>query len=112
MAFAWKCGRSPGNARSSGSYALRPNSPDVKPGGTFNKSERNMAQYVDGFVLPVPKKNLAAYRRMARKATKIWREYAALGYKECARGRLNANTWLPFARRITSTTRYSVVCVF
>ena len=42
-----------------------------------------MTQYVDGFVLPVPKKNLAAYRRMARKAGKIWMEYGALQYTEC-----------------------------
>ena len=38
--------------------------------------------YVDGFVLPVPKKNLQAYRRMARKAGKIWREHGALLYIE------------------------------
>ena len=42
-----------------------------------------MARYVDGFVLPVPKKNVAAYRRIARKAGKIWREHGALDYKEC-----------------------------
>jgi uncharacterized protein YbaA (DUF1428 family) len=40
--------------------------------------------YVDGFVLPVPKANLEAYRRMARKAGKIWKEYGALAYIECA----------------------------
>ena len=39
--------------------------------------------YVDGFVLPVPTKNLAAYRRMARKAGRVWREYGALNYVEC-----------------------------
>lgn len=39
--------------------------------------------YVDGFVVPVPKKNLAAYRRIARKAGKIWMEHGALEYKEC-----------------------------
>ena len=39
--------------------------------------------YVDGFVCPVPKKNLPAYRRMATKAGKVWREYGALDYKEC-----------------------------
>ena len=39
--------------------------------------------YVDGFVLPVPKKNLAAYRKLARKAGKIWKEYGALEYVEC-----------------------------
>ncbi|CAN5341816.1 DUF1428 domain-containing protein [soil metagenome] len=42
-----------------------------------------MARYVDGFVLPVPKKNLDAYRRMARKAGKVWREHGALEYVEC-----------------------------
>jgi uncharacterized protein YbaA (DUF1428 family) len=39
--------------------------------------------YVDGFVVPVPKKKLAAYRAMARKAGKIWREHGALEFKEC-----------------------------
>lgn len=39
--------------------------------------------YVDGFVLPVPKNNLAAYRKLARKAGKIWKEYGALEYVEC-----------------------------
>ena len=42
-----------------------------------------MAQYVDGFVVPVPKKNLDAYRRMARKAGKVWRDHGALEYREC-----------------------------
>ncbi|SRR5258706_2980790 len=42
-----------------------------------------MAHYVDGFVVPVPKKKLAAYRTMARKAGRIWREYGALEYVEC-----------------------------
>ena len=42
-----------------------------------------MAQYVDGFVLPIPKKNLDAYRRIARKCGKVWREHGALDYKEC-----------------------------
>jgi uncharacterized protein YbaA (DUF1428 family) len=40
-------------------------------------------RYVDGYVLPVPKKNLAAYRRMARKAGSVWREHGALEYIEC-----------------------------
>ena len=40
-------------------------------------------RYVDGFVLPVPKKKLQAYRRMALKAGKIWREHGALEFREC-----------------------------
>lgn len=39
--------------------------------------------YVDGFVLPVPKRNLDAYRRMARRAGRIWREHGALEVREC-----------------------------
>jgi len=39
--------------------------------------------YVDGFIVPVPKKKLAAYRRMARKGGKIWREHGALEFREC-----------------------------
>ena len=42
-----------------------------------------MANYVDGVVVPVPKKNKQAYVRMARKAGKIWREHGALDYVEC-----------------------------
>ena len=42
-----------------------------------------MAIYVDGFVVAVPKKNLAAYRAMSRKAGRIWREYGAIDYVEC-----------------------------
>jgi len=37
-----------------------------------------MARYVDGFVLPVPKKNVEAYRRISRKAGKVWRDHGAL----------------------------------
>jgi uncharacterized protein YbaA (DUF1428 family) len=39
--------------------------------------------YVDGFVVPVPTKNLDAYREMAKKAGTVWREYGALEYREC-----------------------------
>lgn len=41
------------------------------------------AKYIDGFVLIVPKKSLPAYKRMATKASKIWKKYGALDYKEC-----------------------------
>ena len=39
--------------------------------------------YVDGFVIAVPKKNLSAYRAMARGAGKVWKKLGALDYKEC-----------------------------
>ena len=40
-------------------------------------------QYVDGFVLPVPKKNMKAYTAMAKLACKVWLEHGALDYREC-----------------------------
>ena len=40
--------------------------------------------YVDGFIVPVPRKKLDAYRSIARKAGKIWREHGALEFRECA----------------------------
>lgn len=49
-------------------------------------------KYVDGFLLPVPKKKLKAYRRMAQKAGKVWREHGALDYMECVGDDLN-NKW-------------------
>ena len=39
--------------------------------------------YVDGFVIPIPKKKVEEYRRIARKAGRIWLEYGALEYREC-----------------------------
>jgi uncharacterized protein YbaA (DUF1428 family) len=42
-----------------------------------------MSKYVDGFVLPIPKSNIEAYRRLAADAGKVWREYGALEYTEC-----------------------------
>jgi uncharacterized protein YbaA (DUF1428 family) len=45
--------------------------------------ENSMAFYVDGFVIPVPKRNLAAYRAMARKYDRLWIEYGALEVHEC-----------------------------
>ena len=42
-----------------------------------------MARYVDGFVLPVPKRNVEKYRRIAQQAGKLWREHGALEYCEC-----------------------------
>src|SRR3989344_2303950 len=42
-----------------------------------------MAKYVDGFVLAVPKNRLREYKKMAGKASKVWKKYGALDYKEC-----------------------------
>ncbi|MEO7774266.1 MAG: DUF1428 domain-containing protein [Steroidobacteraceae bacterium] len=42
-----------------------------------------MPNYIDGFVLPIPKRNTAAYKKMARLGAKVWREHGALAYFEC-----------------------------
>ncbi|RYZ68927.1 MAG: DUF1428 domain-containing protein [Proteobacteria bacterium] len=42
-----------------------------------------MAQYVDGFIIPIPKKNVEKYRKVAKLAGKIWMEHGALSYVEC-----------------------------
>jgi len=49
-----------------------------------------MSRYIDGFVLPVAKKNLGSYRRVARVAAKVWREYGALEYVECVADQLTS----------------------
>ncbi|MBS0197289.1 MAG: DUF1428 domain-containing protein [Planctomycetes bacterium] len=54
--------------------------------------------YIDGFVLPIKKKNLPAYWRLARKSAKIWKELGALEYRECAGDDLASSFALPFPK--------------
>ena len=56
--------------------------------------------YVDGFVLPVPRKNLQAYRRMARRAGRVWREHGALEFRECVGDDLKVKTGKSFPAAI------------
>jgi uncharacterized protein YbaA (DUF1428 family) len=56
--------------------------------------------YVDGFIVPVPKKNLKAYRTMARKAGKIWREHGALEFRECVADDVKVGKWTSFPRSV------------
>ena len=59
-----------------------------------------MARYVDGFLLPVPRKNVEAYRRIAQKAGKIWREHGALEYRECVGDDLKPKWGATFPRHL------------
>lgn len=68
-----------------------------------------MAHYVDGFVLPLPKRKLAAYRRIAKIACKIWMENGALDYKECVGDDMAATFALPFTRGIKTKPGETVV---
>jgi uncharacterized protein YbaA (DUF1428 family) len=54
--------------------------------------------YVDGYLLPVPKKNLQKYRRIARQAGRVWRDHGALEYRECAGDDMNPKFGLPFPK--------------
>jgi uncharacterized protein YbaA (DUF1428 family) len=65
--------------------------------------------YVDGFVVPVPKKNLAAYRRLARKAGKVWRDHGALEYKECVADDVKVGKWTSFPRSVKLKLNETVV---
>jgi len=71
-----------------------------------------MATYIDGFVLPVPKKNIPAYLRIARKASKIWKEYGALDYKECVGDDLKAPFSMPFTKGIGTKPGETVVFAY
>ena len=65
--------------------------------------------YVDGYVLPVPKKNLQTYRKVAEKAGKVWREHGAVEYRECAGDDLNVNWGLPFPKAMKLKAGETVV---
>jgi uncharacterized protein YbaA (DUF1428 family) len=64
--------------------------------------------YVDGFVLPVPKKNLAAYRKLAREAGKIWRKHGALDYKECIGDDLKVKGLVSFPKMVKAKSGETV----
>ncbi|HMJ49592.1 MAG TPA: DUF1428 domain-containing protein [Burkholderiales bacterium] len=64
---------------------------------------------VDGFVVPVPKKNLQAYRRMAQKAGKIWREHGALEFRECVADDVKPGKWTSFPQSVKLKAGETVV---
>jgi uncharacterized protein YbaA (DUF1428 family) len=66
-------------------------------------------RYVDGFVLAVPRRKLDAYRRMSQKAGKIWREYGALEYRECAGDDLDVKLGVSFRRMMKPKPGETVV---
>lgn len=68
-----------------------------------------MPQYVDGFVVPVPKKSLPAYRRMAQKAGRILREHGALEFRECVADDVKMGKWTSFPRSVKRKPSETVV---
>lgn len=57
-----------------------------------------MSQYVDGFVLTIPKAKLAAYKKLATQAGQVWRDHGALEYRECAGDDMTAPEMVPFPK--------------
>jgi uncharacterized protein YbaA (DUF1428 family) len=65
--------------------------------------------YVDGFIVAVPKKNVAAYRKMSTKAGKIWREYGALDYREWIADDVKVGKLTSFPRSVKQKPGETVV---
>jgi uncharacterized protein YbaA (DUF1428 family) len=57
-----------------------------------------MARYVDGFVIPIPKKKITAYKRLASLSAKIWKEYGAVEYLECVGDDMKTDMGVSFPR--------------
>ena len=68
-----------------------------------------MGGYVNGFVLPVPKANVEAYRRIAEDAGKVWREYGALEYVECVADDVKAGEITSFPQSVKLEPEETVV---
>ena len=66
-------------------------------------------RYVDGYLLPLPKKNLQLYRRIAQKAGRLWRDHGALEYRECVGDDLKPKWGVPFPRTVRLKPRETVV---
>ena len=68
-----------------------------------------MARYVDGFLIPVPKKKIEAYRRMSATAGKVWRDHGALEYRECVGEDLRTKFGVPFPKSAKAKPGETVV---
>jgi uncharacterized protein YbaA (DUF1428 family) len=69
-------------------------------------------RYVDGYVLPVPRRKLGDYRRIAHKAGRIWREHGALEYIEATAEDLRVKMGLPFTRAVKVKAGETIVFAF
>ncbi len=69
-------------------------------------------KYVDGYVIPVPKKNIKAYQQMSLMAGKIWMEHGALDYKECVAEDMSAKHCPPFTKLLKTKPSETVVFSF
>ena len=56
--------------------------------------------YVDGFIVPVPKKSMNDYKRLSRKAGKVWKDHGAIDYHECVADDVKVGKWTSFPRSV------------
>ena len=63
-------------------------------------SKKSKGTYVDGFIIPVPRRKVAEYRRVAKLGAKIWREHGALDYMECIADDVKKGKWTSFPRSV------------
>jgi uncharacterized protein YbaA (DUF1428 family) len=68
-----------------------------------------MPLYVDGFVVPVPKKKVEEYRQLAKKASKVWRDYGAVDYRECVADDVKPGKWTSFPQSVKLKPNETVV---
>ena len=68
--------------------------------------------YVDGFIVPVPKKNMKAYLAMARKVGKVWKDHGALEYVECVADDVKVGKWTSFPRSVKLKRGETVVFAY
>jgi uncharacterized protein YbaA (DUF1428 family) len=66
-------------------------------------------EYVDGFVLPVPKKKIGAYKKIAKLASKVWRDHGALDYRECVADDVQYGKRTSFPRSVKQKPGETVV---
>ncbi|HKA42206.1 MAG TPA: DUF1428 domain-containing protein [Burkholderiales bacterium] len=68
--------------------------------------------YVDGYVVPVPKKKIETYRRLAQKASRVWREHGALEYRECVADDVKPGKRTSFPRSVKLKPGETVVFAY
>jgi uncharacterized protein YbaA (DUF1428 family) len=100
-------GRNPGNSFVLGGAPIAARSGRVR--AKQKVEEVHMPVYVDGFVLPVPKKNVEAYRKIAKKACKVWLDHGAIDYRECIADDVKPGKWTSFPQSVKLKPNETVV---
>jgi uncharacterized protein YbaA (DUF1428 family) len=81
----------------------------IRTGPSISRGVVLMARYVDGFLLPVPKKNIEKYRSISYKAGKVWLEHGALEYRECVGDDLKVKGMASFPPSVKAKAGETVV---